>query len=345
MNKNQANPKEEDVHLSHTTAVEAADHIDKEGGRPFSAAVVGGDARQVALAKYLAAKGCHVTLVGMGNVGVLPDGISVSPSLGRAVEREGVTRVILPLPATRDGHTVWCPMDLDYRLTLDEVAALMSPGVRLYGGCLPTGLLSELRGRGLWAVDYYTDETLQVENAHITAEGAVLTAMELTDRTVRGANMAVVGYGRIGQMLARMLVALGADVTAFARRADALAWAEADGCHTALLPATSSDERPARMEALYSLCHGYDVIFNTVPARILGPDQWRKMTRSTLWIELASAPGGVDPEAARNASAQTGLRVVWAPSLPGRYAPATAGEYIARWILADNDGNQGGRDQ
>ena len=209
----------------------------------------------------------------------------------------------------------------------------MRPGMQLYGGRLPSAFAAELRGRGLEAVDYYEDETLQIRNAHITAEGAVMTAMELTDRTIYGSRMAVIGYGRIGRMLARMLVGLGAQVTVYARRSDVLAWAEIEGCAVEMLPASAGDTRPARMRALRSLCRGYDVIFNTVPARILGRDEWRDMKRNTLWIELASAPGGVDPEAARLSAEQTGLRVVWAPSLPGRYAPTEAGEQIARWIL------------
>ena len=310
---------------------------DIENNRPFAAAVVGGDARQVALARYLAMRGCPVSLVGMGHVGELPAGVRVCACLRRAVEEDGVTRVILPLPTSRDGETVWCPMDLDHRLPLEEVAALLTPEMTLYGGRLPGGFLARLRSLGMRAMDYYDDETLQVQNAHITAEGAVMTAMELTDRTVRGSKIAVIGYGRIGQMLGRMLVALGAEVTVFARRSDALAWAESDGCRTFLLPSTAGDGRTARAQTVRGLCQGYDVIFNTVPARILGADDWKRMPRNTLWIELASAPGGVDPEAARAASEQTGLRVVWAPSLPGRYAPASAGEQIARWILNQSD--------
>lgn len=342
MTENQTNQKIKDASSTSIPIGAPIDDIERKDRPPFSAAVVGGDARQVALAQYLAAKGCRVTLVGMGNVGVLPSGISISPSLRRAVEQAGITRIILPLPATRNGDTVWCPLDLDHHLTLDEVADLMSPGMKLYGGRLPSEFVALLRGKGLTATDYYEDETLQIQNAYITAEGALMTAMELTDRTIRGSRMALIGYGRIGQMLGRMLTSMGADVTVYARRSDALAWAESDGCHTAPLPVSRGDTRPERTQAVRSLCDGFDVIFNTVPARILGREEWRLMARNTLWIELASAPGGVDPEAARSATEKTGLRVVWAPSLPGRYAPTSAGAYIARWILAQHEGAEGG---
>lgn len=344
MKESETKANQTDTHNTHTMPLWASENRSATGPISFSAAVVGGDSRQVALAKYLSSHGCRVTLVGLGNVGILPDGMSISPSLTRAVEQAGVTRIILPLPTTRDGNTVWCPLDLDHSLSLDEVAAVLSPHMRLYGGRLPAAFLATLRSRGLFATDYYEDETLQIQNAQITAEGAVMTAMELTDYTIHGARMAVVGYGRIGQLLARMLLALGADVTVFARRSDALAWAEADGCRTAPLPASESDVRPERTASLRALCDGFDVIFNTVPARILGRDSWRIMTRKTLWVELASSPGGVDPEAARQASEQNGLRVVWAPSLPGRYAPVTAGEHIARLILSHSGNDEGRKD-
>ena len=45
-------------------------------------------------------------------------------------------------------------------------------------------------------------------------------------------------------------------------------------------------------------------------------------------IDLASAPGGVDHQAAE----ELGIRVIPALSLPGRVAPKTAGEIIKETI-------------
>ena len=50
---------------------------------------------------------------------------------------------------------------------------------------------------------------------------------------------------------------------------------------------------------------------------------------SLLLIDLASAPGGVDANGAQAA----GVKVIWALSLPGKYAPVTAGEIIADTVL------------
>ena len=50
--------------------------------------------------------------------------------------------------------------------------------------------------------------------------------------------------------------------------------------------------------------------------------------RSSLVIDLASKPGGVDFETA----AALGIRAVWLLSLPGKIAPLTAGETIGKTI-------------
>ena len=50
--------------------------------------------------------------------------------------------------------------------------------------------------------------------------------------------------------------------------------------------------------------------------------------KKTLLIDLASAPGGVDIKAAR----ELGANVIWATSLPGKYAPRSAGEMIGACV-------------
>ena len=53
-----------------------------------------------------------------------------------------------------------------------------------------------------------------------------------------------------------------------------------------------------------------------------------KSGRDTLFIDLASRPGGIDFEAA----AELGRKAVWALGIPGKTAPVTAGEIVADTI-------------
>ena len=157
-------------------------------------------------------------------------------------------------------------------------------------------------------------EEIALENAVPTAEGAIETAMRVMNVTVRGSRFAVVGYGRCGSELARLLKAMGAEVCGIARSGKDRARMRNDGI-TAL-----------GFDRLVSAVNDAEITFNTVPFNIFDCGTLSLLEEGRIIIELASAPGGVDRECA----ARYGVRVIHAPSLPGKYAPKTAAEIIAR---------------
>ena len=53
------------------------------------------------------------------------------------------------------------------------------------------------------------------------------------------------------------------------------------------------------------------------------------MPRKILLIDLSSVPGGIDFGAAKD----IGIKAVWALSLPGKYAPETAGSIICDTLM------------
>ncbi len=302
---------------------------------PHTAAVLGGDGRMAHAAAALGEAGCRVHLFGCGReclpaTGERAEG-RLAPSFAAAAE--GADLLILPLPATRDGRSVWCPRQPNAEVvTFAAIAELLArrPDLRLFGGRLPPDFLHALppaaRTR---VVDYYANEALQLRNAYITAEAALMTAMELSDRTLRGSTVAVIGYGRIAQFLCRLLARLGAQVTVCARREEPLLLAAEEGYHPLRL---GEEHRPG--QGLYPLCFGHSILFNTVPAHLLPREVLRRMERGTILIDLASAPFGVSDEDVREVSALGDLHYVRAPSLPGIYAPREAGRIIADCILA-----------
>lgn len=304
--------------------------------------VLGGDGRQNAVCIGLAESGKQVTAVGLGTDIPTHPAIRWCESVDKALERSfashrDVPRVlILPLPSTRDGHTVWCPRDPACLVTLAHIAELMEryPNLRLFGGCLPTTLTDALSAAATdRCTDYYLDEALQVRNAHLTAEAALMLIMEQTDRAVRDLRVGIIGYGRIGHMLAHILTALGASVTVCARRSESRAWAACEGCRT------------LHVTSLADLCHGFDVVCNTVPSLVLDRDVLNAVDADTLILDLAS---GATPEVIRECAESRGVRYVRAPSLPGRYAPTEAGDIIAdailtRWHDGANTQEKGGQ--
>lgn len=136
--------------------------------------------------------------------------------------------------------------------------------------------------------------------------------MEATERTIHGSKCLVVGYGRIGRLLASRLRALGAEVTVSARRYSDLAWITAGG-YSCL-----------RTGALAGTLGQFDLIFNTVPALIFDAERLRELKEDCVLLDLASQPGGVDFAAAK----ELGRRALAAPGLPGKVAPQSAAAAI-----------------
>lgn len=281
-------------------------------------AVIGGDTRQcAAIGRFLDA-GLSVRAYGLPPA-ALPPGTHDFDNWRKAVD--GVRAVVLPLPATPDGVRVHMP--LAQNMPAPPIAALfreIAPTVRIMGGRFsPTvRALAEELGRPLY--DYFASDELQRKNALPTAEGAVCILMKETALTVAGMPVAVTGYGRVSRALCELLYAMHAKVTVAARKESDLADAAAHGY------AAVSIAEPA---GLRSLCYGQCAIFNTVPCWLFTDDVLKEMQKNTLLIDLASAPGGVDA----NAAGKYGIRVIWALSIPGKYAPVTAGRIVADTVL------------
>ncbi len=280
---------------------------------------LGGDRRHAAAARRLSAQG-EVSFVGIPEEVINKKEIRCEKVVGEALR--GADAVILPLPASSDGVHLNAPMD--NALSSFKLVSILKEAevaTRIFGGRLPPEFVCAAQRNGFSVIDYFESEALQIKNAYTTAEAAVSIAMNTLPKNIRGAKVAVTGYGRISRHLCRLLLMLGARVTVAARREEQLAWARSEGCDTISIAEGSRE--------IMCLAKGYDLIFNTVPCWIFDRDFLMATDKNMPIIELASAPGGVDICAAKELSAN----VIWASSLPGKYAPESAGEHIAECLI------------
>ena len=155
-------------------------------------------------------------------------------------------------------------------------------------------------------------------NAVPTAEGALALAMDNSDITVSGSSCLVVGCGRCGRALAKLLRGCGADVSVSSRKRKDRFWTRIHGCH------------PVETGELAETIEQFDYIFNTVPVRVVDAGVLQRMREDALLIELASGAAGMDMTAA----AQLGRRAIFAPALPGKCAPKTAAQILYRSIIS-----------
>lgn len=253
--------------------------------------VIGGDGRLKAVKQKLEEKNYTVDTLGLYE--------------NDTADTESSDVLILPVPTTKDNMTVFAPLT-NRKLLLSDIAEIA--GDRLILCC-------NYRFEGCNCIDYGALDSYALLNAVPTAEGAIKLAIENTPFTLWKSRALVIGYGRVGKILADRLKALGAVTTVAARKPRDLACLDALGFNY------------INTEQLNSQKLDYDIIFNTVDAEVLNRDALENTNAS--FIADLSSKGGFDLDFAK----KIGINAVKAPSLPAVYSPDTAGEILAQTVL------------
>ena len=204
---------------------------------------------------------------------------------------QNVTHLLLPVPSFEPDGTIKGGGELS------QLLAQLPKTVTVIGGGLRRQELA-----GYEVLDLLEDPRYLARNASITAHCALELALARLPVTLEGCPVLVVGWGRIGKCLAKLLKGLDAEVTVAARKESRRVMAEALGYTSCTMDAIRTEN--------------YRLVINTVPAPVL-PDA----PGTGLKIDLASIRG------------MTGRNVLWARGLPGMLAPESSGGLIAQMIL------------
>ena len=201
-----------------------------------------------------------------------------------------VTHLLLPVPSFAADGTIKGGGELS------QLLAQLPKTVTVIGGGLRRQELS-----GYDVLDLLEDPLYLARNASITAHCALELALAKLPITLEKCPVLVIGWGRIGKCLAKLLNGLGATVTVAARKESRRVMVEALGYSSCAIEQIRPED--------------YRLIINTVPAMVL-PD----VKGTGLKIDLASVPG------------MSGRDVIWARGLPGLLAPESSGALIAKTI-------------
>ena len=254
--------------------------------------MIGGDRRQEVLLELLRKDGYPVAAYGVAGEKDWEEAVSAEV-------------VLLPLPLCQEGDTL--NIIGENRGAGALFRRLRREQLILAGQIKPAQTVEALE-LGLNLIDYFKRGELTVANAAATAEGTVQVILERMDRSLLGSRCLVLGFGRIGKLLSYRLTAMGAQVTAAARRPESQAWAKAYG-YQAL-----------NIESLEGKLAEFDVVVNTVPAPVFGVSCLRELKPGSLCVDVASVQG-IDLAGAE----KLGLPNTWARALPGKLVPHTAG--------------------
>lgn len=284
-------------------------------------AVLGGDERELILVRALLERGARVTVAGYPPLDVIAGARRVQ-TVVEAVA--GTDAVIAPMSNTDESGRIKARLDSSVELVLDDAAfRAIGPGKTLYIGVAKPVVATLASRHKVRLVEMAELDEIAILNSIPTAEGAIQRAMQELPVTLHGSRVVVVGFGRCGMTLARMLGGIGARVCVVARGAAQRARAFEMGF----------DARD--VDLLRECASAARAVFNTVPALLLTRDVLEAMRRDAVVIDIAQAPGGTDFEAAK----ELGIKAFLDLGIPGKVAPETAGEILAnvvpRLILDD----------
>jgi len=175
-----------------------------------------------------------------------------------------------------------------------------------------------LKNKGIKYINLMEDEVFTVKNANLTCEGVLALMLEKSERSIYDSNVLILGGGRIAKYMALMLSKLGVkfSIVSFNEIKFPSYFMFTNSCYY-------------KKSFMKDLCN-FDIIINTIPSIIFEENEMEKIAPKTIFIETASVN-------CLNKEKATHFDYILAPSLPTKYAPITASEYMFDAIENKND--------
>jgi dipicolinate synthase subunit A len=275
-------------------------------------AVIGGDRRDLILMQDLVSLGARVRAIGFA-AGEELQQVELVADLETAIT--GAQVLILPMQGTDPDGKIKT-LDNSVLLLTRPIANLIPHGTIFIIGAARGFLRNWATVYGWKLLEIAEMDDVAILNAIPSAEGAIQIAMEQLPITIHGSQSFVLGFGRLGMTLARMLAAIGATTTVAARKSADLARIYELGY------------RPVKFDELQDYLQEAEIIFNTAPQLVLDEKMLPLIRKDALIVDLGAYPGGTDFKTAQ----ELGIAALTAPGLPGKVAPTTGGRILARVI-------------
>lgn len=185
--------------------------------------------------------------------------------------------VMSSVPLSKDGKKIRTSFSKK-EILIEDVLEQLKNGVFIAGN-IPADYLEKYAGK-IQFFDLLKEEKLTIQNAVTTVEGAIGKMIERTNRTIYGSKILILGFGRIGKLLANRLQNFGAQIYCEARKQEDLTWIEAYGF-----------QKIALEEIKEINLRQFQMIINTIPYPVLGEKEIERIDPDCYVIDLASAPG------------------------------------------------------
>lgn len=216
----------------------------------------------------------------------------------KELKNNSVRRIILlPVPSFRDGEHI-----SGTDITADALIERTEAGDLVVGYRLPARVYSAVLARGAFALDLERDGEFIHKNNELTAHAALPYILNSGERDIADLHIGIIGYGRLGAMLARLVLFLGARITVFSGTPEKREALSREGISALGYDAIANT--------------GVDILINTAPGRLT-----ESIPEGVPLVDLASG----------NYYASLGARFL--PSLPEKHYPKSAGKAYAKAVI------------
>ena len=238
--------------------------------------VMGGDLRNFFLAKLLSKEKHEVKVYGFEKI----ENFKECETYENMISSSEI--VVLPIPFTKDKKTINMPLS-NRNIRIQELAYHLE-NKTIFVGNMPEDIQEILKEKQNEVIDFMKKEEFAVLNAIPTAEATIEIILKNTNKILQGSHCLILGFGRIGKVLAHKLQGLSVNVTCMITNEVEKAWATAYGYQTTTIE---------KLQNYYTKIKQYDIIINTIP-KIIFKEELKEIKKETLVIDLASKPYGID---------------------------------------------------
>ena len=256
--------------------------------------IIGGDLRNFFLAKILSREKHEVKLYGFDKL----ENFKECEKYDEMIRNSD--NIVLPISFSRDNQYVNMPFS-NKDIAIREIFYYLE-NKTIFVGNMHQELKEALHRKHNQVIDFMEKEEFAIFNAIPTAEATIEIMLKNTKKILQNSNCLIMGFGRIGKVLAYKLQGLSAKVTCMITNEVERAWAVAYGYET------------TKIENLQKNCtkfKQYDIIINTIP-EVIFKEELKEIKKETLVIDLASKPYGID----RKIAEQEKLNFIEALGLP-----------------------------
>lgn len=250
--------------------------------------IIGGDFRNFILAQSLAKDGNKVSIYGFEKLkGNFDEKIDLIKE-GNLAEIKNSDIIIGPIPFSRDDVTINMVYS-DKKISISEIEDLLKDK-SIFVGNINNKLKEAWESKNIKVIDIMQKEEFVVLNVIPTVEATIEIIMkDNQNKIINGMECLIMGFGRIGKVLAHKLQGLAVNCTCLVTNEVEKAWTIAYGYKNVDLNYIKN--KPSNLSK-------YDIIINTIP-QILLKEELKNVNKETLLIDLASKPYGIDRDIAK----------------------------------------------